>query len=720
MIRFLRVASLLFLAAVAYPAAADIQFQIGEPAEGSVNSGIGQISGWAVSDETIVSVEALIDGVSLGLVPYGGTRKDVANAFPDIPNAEFSGWAMKWNYALLEEGEHLLTVIVTEDDGDEAVKEVLFQVTGFRSEFIPDPEDVQIGGATIEITPEGKIVIRDVLVEGELVDVELSWFKTAQQFLIDRITYADEPAGNQSPEADAGADRVVGTGEPVSITGSAFDSDGSVVSWSWSQISGPAVDLVNADTAVVEFMAPPDSGDIWLRLTVIDDQGASASDDIVITVEASEPETNSAPTVSAGADRTAQPGDNVTITGSGNDPDGSIVSWAWSQQSGPAAALSGADSAQVSFIAPSTTGDIWLRLTVTDNDGANAFADVIVTIEPAPEPNQAPIADAGLDRVAQGGDIVTITGGGSDPDGSITGWSWSRIAGLAVTLGGSTSQQVSFTAPNTSGTVSLRLTVTDNDGATDSDVVVVTVEAVPEPNQSPTADAGADFAVDQGNPVSITGGGNDPDGSIDNWSWSQQSGPSVTLSGANSQQVSFTAPETAGDIWLRLTVTDNEGATGFDDVVITVNESAGEDQTTGFTHQAMLSVINTARAETRMCGSTEYPGQPPLQWSGSLAEVARIHSMDMAREGYFSHTSLDGTSMGDRVFPYWTGTRVGENIAASSIDRSDSYVVGLWLDSPGHCALIMNPDFTHAGVGSGHNVENGYTYHHFWTLDFGG
>ena len=45
--------------------------------------------------------------------------------------------------------------------------------------------------------------------------------------------------------------------------------------------------------------------------------------------------------VSAGADRTAQPGDNVTITGSGNDPDGSIVSWAWSQQSGPAAALSG-------------------------------------------------------------------------------------------------------------------------------------------------------------------------------------------------------------------------------------------------------------------------------------------------------------------------------------------------------------------------------------------
>jgi uncharacterized protein YkwD len=94
--------------------------------------------------------------------------------------------------------------------------------------------------------------------------------------------------------------------------------------------------------------------------------------------------------------------------------------------------------------------------------------------------------------------------------------------------------------------------------------------------------------------------------------------------------------------------------------------------------------------------------------------------MDMAREGYFAHTSLDGTSMGDRVFPYWSGNRVGENIAASSIDRSNSYVVNLWLDSPGHCALIMDPNFTHTGIGAGHNSENGYSMHHFWTLDFGG
>ena len=63
---------------------------------------------------------------------------------------------------------------------------------------------------------------------------------------------------------------------------------------------------------------------------------------------------------------------------------------------------------------------------------------------------------------------------------------------------------------------------------------------------------------------------------------------------------------------------------------------------------------------------------------------------------------------------------LGENIAASSIDRTDAYVVQLWLDSSGHCALIMDPDFSHAGIGVGRDPENGYDFHHFWTLDFGG
>ena len=97
-----------------------------------------------------------------------------------------------------------------------------------------------------------------------------------------------------------------------------------------------------------------------------------------------------------------------------------------------------------------------------------------------------------------------------------------------------------------------------------------------------------------------------------------------------------------------------------------------------------------------------------------------IHSMDMARHGYFSHTSLDGTSFATRVWPYWNGNRIGENIAASSRQRTYEQVVQMWLDSPPHCELIMDPNFTHAGVSIGVNEDNGWTYHYFWTLNVGG
>ncbi len=554
MIRSKLFAAFLLLAVNATPSLAEIQFNIEEPSEGSTKSGIGQFSGWAVSDGTIVSVEAIIDGTSLGVMPYGGSRMDVAAVFTDMPDSEHAGWAMKWNYSLLEDGEHLLTIVVTEDDGNQMIKEVAFYTTGFNSEFISNPQDVQTAGSAIESPADGLIVITGATVEGATVDVSLSWDTASQQFLIDKVLYDDEPQENQSPTANAGSNKTVEAGTTVVVEGAGSDPDGHVSHVAWSQVSGPEVSLIDSDKWAVQFTAPDQASDIRLRLTVTDDGGMSDSDDVIIQVAVPTPEPDP-------------------------DPD------------------------------PNP--------------------------EPDPDPNPEP-----------------------DPD--------------------------------------------------------------PEPNQSPVANAGSDRTVQEGNNVVITGSGSDPDGSVEGWSWAQISGTNVNLTGANSQQVQFTAPNSAGDIRLRLTVTDNEGATDTDDVVITVEAVPEPDNTTGFTLESMLPLINDARGQTRFCGSDEYPAQPPLEWSSSLADIARQHSMDMASQGYFSHTSLDGTSMGDRVFPYWSGSTVGENIAASSSNRSDQYIVDLWLNSPGHCALIMSPNFTHAGVGTGHNNENGYTYHHFWTLDFGG
>ncbi len=638
MIRFRFLSAILLLAACV-SAQAEIRFAIGEPAENSTRSGIGQISGWAVSDTPIVSVEAFIDGVSLGLVPYGGTRQDVAAAFPDFPDSEFSGWSMKWNYSLLSEGEHEIRVVVTDSDGNQLSKDVVFFATGFKTSFIQDPDAVDLTGASVSIPEPGMIIVSGAVVDGETVDIELRWDTASQQFQIDRIVReeGDGQKQNQAPRANAGTGLEVEPGAAVVLDGGGIDQDGSIVSYAWKQVTGTQVDLLDAGQRVARFTAPDTPGSLRFRLTVVDDDGASDEDDVVVDVVDSLPDPESeniAPVADAGADRTIAPGELISVQGSASDSDGTIAQWHWQILSGDQVGLNNANTDRVTFTAPDAEGSVELLLTVTDEDGASGSDSVVITFQnPAPPPNRDPSANAGPNKTVDAGASVTVTGGGIDPDGSIVLWEWTQVSGTSVSLQGAYSHEVQFTAPATEGQIRLRLTVTDDDGATDSDDVLITVNAVVNPDPEP-----------------------DPG-----------------------------------------------------------------DNTTGSTLQSMLTVINSVRSQPQVCNGTNYPAVPALQWDSGLANVARQHSMDMASKGYFSHTSKDGTSMGTRVFAYWSGTTVGENIAASSVDRSDSHIVNLWLSSTsGHCELLMSPNFTHAGIGVGRNTQNGYTYHHFWTLDVGG
>jgi uncharacterized protein YkwD len=112
----------------------------------------------------------------------------------------------------------------------------------------------------------------------------------------------------------------------------------------------------------------------------------------------------------------------------------------------------------------------------------------------------------------------------------------------------------------------------------------------------------------------------------------------------------------------------------------------------------MLVLVNQARAVARTCGDKKMPAAEPLQWSDRLAAAALYHAEDMARKNYFSHTSHNGTTLADRVrrsgYAYLS---IGENIAAEAELPS---VVEHWLKSPGHCANMMNKDFTEMGAAS--------------------
>ncbi len=111
----------------------------------------------------------------------------------------------------------------------------------------------------------------------------------------------------------------------------------------------------------------------------------------------------------------------------------------------------------------------------------------------------------------------------------------------------------------------------------------------------------------------------------------------------------------------------------------------------------ILKLVNEARSVDCKCGHESKKQAPPLIWDDKLEVAARRHANDMARKKFFSHTGSDNSSVSQRVdkvgFKWRT---VGENLAMGRLNEAE--VVKGWMDSPGHCNNIMNPDFKRMGV----------------------
>ncbi len=121
----------------------------------------------------------------------------------------------------------------------------------------------------------------------------------------------------------------------------------------------------------------------------------------------------------------------------------------------------------------------------------------------------------------------------------------------------------------------------------------------------------------------------------------------------------------------------------------------------------VLNLVNDERIEA---------GLQPLTWNDQLFNAARNHSSDMAVENYFSHTSLDGRSAGDRIFDAgYDWQTYGENIAYGYTDP-EAVMTG-WMNSAGHRANILNGSFCELGVGVAEHANSGYRL--YWTQDFG-
>jgi len=133
--------------------------------------------------------------------------------------------------------------------------------------------------------------------------------------------------------------------------------------------------------------------------------------------------------------------------------------------------------------------------------------------------------------------------------------------------------------------------------------------------------------------------------------------------------------------------------------------------------ESLLQQINAARAQARQCGGQAFAAAAPLVWSAELGSAAESHSRAMANGNFFAHQGPDGLTPGDRAeLAGYEGGKVGENIAAA-LDTTAKVVEG-WLASSGHCANIMNPEFSELGAAYANDPQSDAGI--YWTALFGG
>ena len=275
------------------------------------------------------------------------------------------------------------------------------------------------------------------------------------RFTISRLGVTPPP--NQKPVAAIGTPVVDGRTVDFSGAGSS-DPDGTIVSYAWNfgdTTTGTGATPRRTYTA---------DGTYTVTLTVTDDDGATDTTTRQVTVTAPPP-ANQAPVAAIGTP--VVDGRTVDFSGAGSsDPDGTIVSYAWNF--GDATTGTGATPRRTY----TADGTYAVTLTVTDDDGAIATHTRDVTVAAAPPVNEKPVAAIGT-PVVDGRTVDFSGAGSSDPDGTIVSYAWNF--GDTTTGTGATPRRT-YTAD---GTYTVTLTVTDDDGATDTTTRQVTVTAPP-------------------------------------------------------------------------------------------------------------------------------------------------------------------------------------------------------------------------------------------------
>jgi large repetitive protein len=463
-------------------------------------------------------------------------------------------------------------------DGDQVVGEgesIQIQSTTFSSSEAPTSYTwTQVSGPVVDV--EGGDTSQPSFEAPELDSNTVLRFRAevsdGTNTEVEYVTIAVS-ADNDPVVIDMGPDQNVSEGDSVTLGASVVDPEGYMTISTWEQVSGPSVELENADSMNPSFTASQSTEDTELvfKLTASDGE-TEVVEFVTVHVDA----VNDAAIVDAGEDFSVDEGKSVSLVGSAVDSDNGELTYSWRQTSGPSVTLSDASSSTATFEAPEGVVNTNVSFELTVSDGVNESTDsVTVTVnadDDAPKFNSLPTQYVGEHEA------VELSASATDPEGNGVTYTWSQVGGTPVELSGADTQNPTFVSPEEITNSWLTFEVAASDGEVSSvGTVTVLVNAV---NDAPTADAGANFAIDAGGTGTLTATGEDPEGKAVLFNWTQVSGPTVEISDATSSDATFGAPAVSEDTELVFQVEVTDGtSTSVDTITVQVN--AGAEAETG-------------------------------------------------------------------------------------------------------------------------------------------
>ncbi len=352
-----------------------------------------------------------------------------------------------------------------------------------------------------------------------------------------------------------------------------------IATYLWTQESGPGTVTFGTPDAVDTNVDADADGTYVCRLTVTDNAGNSAFDEFTLVWD------TTPPNVEAGVDAIINVSYLQDATVSDPAPSSGIVTYLWTQESGPGTVTFGTPDAEDSTISASTDGTYVCRLTVTDAAGNSAFDEFTLLWDTV-----SPNVEAGADATDNAIYLQDTTVSDPAPSSGIATYLWTQESGPGAVAFGNPGAEDTMVGADADGTYVCRLTVTDNAGNSAFDEFTLVWDTV-----SPNVEAGTDAIINVTYLQDATGSDPVPSSGFATYLWAQVSGPGTVTFGTPDTEDTTLSADTDGTYVCRLTVTDSAGNSAFDDFTL-VWDTAPPDVDAGVDAVANVTYLQDAIA----------------------------------------------------------------------------------------------------------------------------